>query len=104
VRAGEVHAGAEGNRRELAPRVRPEEAVDRFVERAVAAYGDDQLGSLSRRLRGELDQVRRPLGENRLARESEAGGASLELGPAPARGAVVRRRIDEEDGLNGRRR
>ena len=47
----------------------------------------------------ELDQVARPLREERLARRARARARAVrELGPALARRAVVGRRVDEEDG------
>jgi hypothetical protein len=79
------------------------EPVDDLVQRAVAAYRDDELGAVACGVLGELDQVTGALREERLARQAQLLGAVRELRPAPARDAVVRRRVDEEDGLvNGR--
>ena len=76
------------------------EAVDDLVQRAVAADRDDELGAVARRALGELDQMARPLGEERLAGEAELRGAVRELRPALPGDAVVGRRVDEEDGAN----
>jgi hypothetical protein len=49
--------------------------------------------------------VPRPLGEERVALKPEGGRAVRELGPVPSSGAVLGRRVDEEDGAaNGSRR
>jgi hypothetical protein len=50
-----------------------------------------------RSLLGELDQMSRPFGEERLAMQSELSRTVGELGPALPGRAVARRRIDEED-------
>ena len=100
MRAHEVHARAERDRRQLGARARAHDPVHNLVQRAVAADRDDELGAVARSALGELDQVARAFREERLAREPELLGAVRELGPAPARDAVVRRRVDEEDGAN----
>jgi hypothetical protein len=43
------------------------EAVDSLVERPVTADRDDEVGAVARSALGELDQVARPLREERLA-------------------------------------
>ena len=99
VGAAEVHAGAERDRREVD--VAAGDAVHDLVQRPVAADRDDERRAAVDRLPRELDQVARPLGEERLAAQAEPRGAVRELGPALARRAVVGRRVDEEDGLLG---
>jgi hypothetical protein len=47
----------------------------------------------------QLGELTGPLGEQRVASQSEGPGAVRELGPAAAGGAVLGGRIDEEDGL-----
>jgi hypothetical protein len=44
------------------------EPVDDLVQRAVAAYRDDELGAVACGVLGELDQVTGALREERLAR------------------------------------
>jgi hypothetical protein len=50
-----------------------------------------------RSLLGELDQMSRPFGEERLAMQSELSRTVGELGPALPGRAVARRGIDQED-------
>ena len=80
----------------VAPRAH--EPVHDLVQRPVAADRDDELAPSRAALLGELDQVAGALGEERLALEPELRGAVRELRPALAGDAVVRRRVDEEDG------
>jgi hypothetical protein len=103
VRPDEVHARAERDHRQLGRRARAQDAVDGLVQGAVAADGDDERRAAARGALGQLDQVPRALGEERLAGEPELCGAVRELRPALAGGAVVRRRVDEEDGASDRR-
>ena len=103
VRAHEVHAGADRDRRQLARRPRPDESVHHLVQRAVAADRDDERRALGGRALRQLDQVPGPLGEERLALEPEVRRPVGELGPALPGDAVVRRRVDEEDGAANRR-
>jgi len=67
VRPDEVHAGAEGNRRDLRRGARTHQAVRRLVERAVAADRDDKLGAVARGLLGELDQMNPGRSENSVS-------------------------------------
>ena len=75
-----------------------DDAVDHLVHRAVAADGDEQLAPAGGGLVRELAEVRRLLGEERVALEAELGRAPRDLRPAPSRRAAGRRRVDEEDG------
>jgi hypothetical protein len=97
-RAHEVAAGAARDQGEVD--VQTGEAVGDLVDRPVAADGDDQVG-VRRRLASELGQVSRPLGEERVAVQAERGRLVGELRPASSRRAVLGRRVDEEDGVNG---
>jgi hypothetical protein len=47
----------------------------------------------------ELGELARPLGEERVAAQAQRRGSVRELGPAPAVGAVLRRGVDEKDGV-----
>jgi hypothetical protein len=76
------------------------EAVHDLVQRSVAADRNDDAGI---DLGGELDQMAGALRVDRVAVEPEACSAMCERGPDLARLAVARRRVDEEDGANGRR-
>jgi hypothetical protein len=73
------------------------EPVRDLVDRAVAADGDEQRRPAGSRLARELSKVLRLLGEERVAFEAELGSAPRDLGPAPARRAAGRRRVDEKD-------
>ena len=82
-------------------RSRPGEAVRDLVDRAVAADRDEQRrAALDRRAR-QLAQMPGLLGEERVARQPERGGAAGELGPAAPGRAACGGRIDEEDGPGG---
>src|SRR5262249_32828824 len=63
-----------------------------------AADDDEQLVRRGRLAR-ELDQLTRPLREQRLRVEPELPRAAVELGPALPSGAVGARRVDEKDRL-----
>ena len=76
---------------------RAHDAVGDLVHRPVAADDDEQLRAPGDRVPRELGQVTRPFREERVALEPEGRGPVGELGPAPARGAVAGRRVDEED-------
>jgi hypothetical protein len=71
VRPHEVHARAERDRRDLRLRAGAQDAVRDLVQRPVSAGGDEQVGAVARRTLRQLDQVARPLGEERLALEPE---------------------------------
>ena len=96
VRPAEVHPGAERDRRELD--IATCDPVDDLVDRPVAADGHDEPSAVADCTPRQFDEMSRPLGEQRLAREAEAFGAMGELRPALAGGAVRRRRVDQEDG------
>jgi hypothetical protein len=96
VRAHEVHAGADRDRRQLGRAAAADEPVRDLVQRPVAADRDDELRALARGLLGERDQVLRPLGEQRLALEPQVRGPVRERRPALPGDAVVGRRVDEE--------
>jgi hypothetical protein len=72
-----------------------------LVDGPVAADGNEQVGAhccLARQLR-ELPGPRR---DQRVAAQAQRGRAVGELGPAPARRAVLGRRVDQEDrAVNG---
>jgi len=72
--------------------------VHDLVQRPVAADRDDESRAVAGRLLGQLRQVPGPFREERLALEPEVRRAVRERRPALARGAVVGRRVDEEDG------
>src|SRR5204862_4028863 len=83
VGADEVHARPERDGRELGRRAaRSLQPVHRLVEGAVAPDRDDEAGTAARGLLREVDQVARPLGEERLAVQAEAGRAVRKLRPA----------------------
>ena len=105
VAAREIHAGAEGDHRELrAVGLRKgEQAVCDLVHRSVTADGDDLPRAVGCGLRDELGEVTRPLREERDAVETQLGRPVGELRPAPPGGTVVRGRVDEEDGLSAQR-
>ena len=96
MRLAEVLARAGREHRELG--VEAGDAVHDLVQRAVAADDDQQLvrrGGLAR----ELDQVPRPLREQRLAVEPELLRARARSSGQRLPGRAVRaRRVDEEHG------
>jgi hypothetical protein len=79
--------------------VRPSEAVDDLVDRAVAADGDEQARAGGNRIAGEVGQVSGPLGEERVATQATLVRGPRDLGPAAAGRPVVGGGIDQEDGL-----
>src|SRR6185503_12225616 len=79
----------------------PGEAVCDLVDGAVAAHHDEELRAVERGLAGELGKMSLPLAEARRSLEPGRGSTPRELRPAPARRAVRRRRVDEEDRVRG---
>src|SRR5205823_7833568 len=77
-----------------------EEAVDHFVDGAVAAHGDDQIAAVAQRLAGEVGRVHGPLGEGVRAfaqRVAHGVGDGIEVARG---GAVGRARIDDEEAFH----
>jgi hypothetical protein len=103
--AGEIPAGPEREDGELGRRseIGREETVDDLVDGPVPADEDEPRRSARDRLSGQLAEVARTFGDQRLAAETGRRDASRELGPPPAGRPARRRRIDEEDGANARR-
>jgi hypothetical protein len=101
VGADEVPAGAARDHRELD--VEAGDPVDDLVHGSVPADRHEQVG-VRRRLARELGQVTRALREQRVAAQTERRGSVRELGPAASCGAVLRGRIDQEDGSRHRLR
>jgi hypothetical protein len=77
----------------------PLDPVDDLVHGPVAADGDEQARSVLDGFPRQVDEVTRALGDERVAGKPPLGREPGDLGPALARGAVVGRRVDEEDGL-----
>ena len=73
--------------------------VHDLVDGAVPADDHEQARAPGGRFPSELGQLARPLGEERVAAQAQRRGSVRELGPAPAVGAVLRRGVDEEDGV-----
>src|ERR671930_570896 len=73
--------------------------VERLVDGAVPSDDDQQPRAALRGFLRELAEMTAPLGEKRVADEALRGSGTRDLRPALARGAVVRRRVDEEDSL-----
>jgi hypothetical protein len=97
-RADEVGAGAARQDCQL-DAVVADEAVDGLVDGAVAADDDDAARAALCGLGGELDEVARPLREQRVADQADGRRTVGDLGPAAARASVVGGRVDQEDRL-----
>ena len=97
-RAHEVAAGAAMDDREL-DAFEARDAVDDLVHGSVTTDRDKQASASRGGLLGEVDEVARALGKKCVAGHAPFGCRPRDLRPALAGGAVVGRRVDQEDGL-----
>jgi len=96
VRAAEVHPRPERDRCEID--IAAGDPVHDLVQCPVTADRDhERRAAVDRRAR-QFDQVSRPLREERLSAQPEARRPVRELGPPPTGRAVVRGRVDKENG------
>jgi hypothetical protein len=82
----------------------PRDPVHDLVHGPVSADGDEETGASGCGCAGELREVLRAFGEERVAYQAAVGREAGDLRPAPSGRAAVRGGIDEEGrAANGRR-
>jgi hypothetical protein len=102
VGACKVPAGAARDQRQL-DSVAARDPLDDLVDGPVTADDDEQRRALVRRLTGQVPELTRRVGEDRLAAKPGGVSGPGDVRPPFSRLPVRRCGVDEEDGLLGQR-